>query len=218
MREQEKVLFQNWSVNRPNFILDGVIDEQSYKESLIKVLYILKDPNGGKGWDLRELLKDGGPAMTWNNIARWQYGIANYTKVDLWNNIRNITKKFRKEQLNKIAVMNLKKDSGGSTAKMNEIWMYAWNDRINLRKQIEIYKPDIIICCGTGEVVRERELIHKFDKNEWITSSSGVQYYIKKNGEKNQIIVSFCHPAIRSKASDKFEDLINTIKDIKSLG
>lgn len=214
MREQEKVLFDEWKLKRPKLITDGVVNEKKYNDSTLKVLYILKEANGGKGWDLRKLLGDGGHASTWNNIARWQYGINNYQNEISWDNVKNIDQKFRKEQLETSAVINLKKDSGGSSANSKEIWTYAWDDKDFLKKQIAIYNPDIIICCGTGEIVRERELIDKWGKDKWEKSSREVKYHIKEVGDKKQIIISFCHPAIRSNAKDKFNQLVKTIQEI----
>lgn len=127
MREQEKVLFAEWKFKRPKLITDGVINEKKYNDSTLKVLYILKEVNGGENWDLREFLEKGGQAKTWNNIARWQYGIRNQQREISW---------------------------------------------------------------------------------------SEVKYHIKEVGDKKQIIISFCHPAIRSNAEEKFDQLIKTIQEI----
>lgn len=212
MREEEELLFKEWRLKRPNLIPDGVIDEQFYNGSSIKVLYILKEVNGGTNWDLRGHLKGGGRASTFNNIARWQFGIENIDKEISWDKINYISQEFRKDQFKNIAVVNIKKEPGGASAISKQIWTYSWDDREFLKKQIAIYKPDIIVCCGTGEMVQERELITKFDK--WEISSFGVKYFKITNEGRIQFIINFCHPAIRSNAKDKFDLLIKTIQEI----
>ena len=51
--------------------------------------------------------------------------------------------------LKKICVVNMKKTSGGSTARPGEICQAAVCNRHILQKQIALYHPHIIICCGT---------------------------------------------------------------------
>lgn len=212
LREEENLLFKEWKLKRPNFIPDGVVDETCYSESSIKVLFILKEVNGGKDWDLRNYLKGGGRASTLNNIARWQYGIKNINKEITYDKIKSISQEFRKEQLKSIVVMNIKKESGGATAIPKLIWTYSWDDKEFLKKQIALYKSDIIVCCGTGEMIKERELVTKFDK--WEISSSGVKYFKYTFENKIQLIINFCHPAIRANAKEKFYLLTKTLKEI----
>lgn len=210
----EAELFKEWESYRPGLIRDGAINEELYNNSSVKVLYILKEVNGGRNWDLRYFLQKGGRASTWNNIARWQYGISNLNREVDWIEIKNINSDFRRKQIASSAIMNLKKDSGGNSANPNEIWTYAWDDRLLLRRQVAIYDADLIICCGTGEIVRDREIIYKWKKEDWRISKSGIKYYILENNHKKQIIISFCHPASRSSSEYMFYQLINTIKEI----
>ena len=95
---------------RSNFIPDGIVNYEIYNDRSVKVLYILKEVNGGKDWDLRSFLRNGGDWRTWNNIVRWQFGIEGEEVEKSFNNIEKVTQNIRKRYLNKIAVINLKKN------------------------------------------------------------------------------------------------------------
>ena len=85
IRELEEKLFDEWQEkekleynieNKKIFVRDGLVDEESYFKAPVKILYLLKEVNGGdKDWDLREFIRGGGQAYTWNNITRWTKGI-----------------------------------------------------------------------------------------------------------------------------------------------
>lgn len=210
--ELEKELFAEWCEKRKNIIPDGVVNCKQYNESKTKVLYILKEVNGGENWNLRDFLnKNGGRFQTWNNIARWQYGIENIKQQNIWDKIKDIDEDFRKTQLRKIAVVNLKKVPGKETSKMDEIWKYAWNDRELLKKQISLYSPDIVICCGTGEIVKKYKLVDNEFIENWSKSSSELDYHLTKN---NRLIISHCHPQKRLDNKQKYIPLIKTIEEI----
>jgi hypothetical protein len=210
LREKEKELFDEWRKKRPKFIPDGVIDEKGYLKSPLKVLYILKEVNGGENWDLRDYMKGGGRSATMSNIARWQYAIENFEEDISFSKINNISQSFRQAIFKNIAVLNIKKEPVGASAKSKEIWTYSWDDREFIRKQVTLYNPDIVICCGTGEMVKERELITSFKK--WSISKLGVEYY--KNGK---LILNFVHPQQRKiTKKDLFIKLLETLRELKN--
>lgn len=218
MRKKEEILFFKWKEKRQKFVPDGIVDEIKYNASYKKVLYILKEVNGGKerdsNWDLRDFLRKGGRKQTWDNIALWQYGINNLSQNLNWNILKSkiSIKNFRKTQLESIAAINLKKEPGGHTAKNNLIWDYSWKDKELLKEQISIYKPEIIVCCGTGAIVKEHQLIEKFEN--WKTSSCGIEFFITKN---NSVIINYCHPEARIDDNFKFYPLMETLKETKTL-
>ena len=86
IRDKEFELFSQWANGREDFVPDGVVSEQDYIASQLKLCFILKEVNdkGGGGWDLREFIKEGSCGYTWNNITRWVICIINpaikYTK------------------------------------------------------------------------------------------------------------------------------------------
>jgi len=55
--------------------------------------------------------------------------------------------------LSKIAVVNLKKASGGSWSDMAVVNAYAFHDRELLRRQIKDISPNLIVACGTMDQI-----------------------------------------------------------------
>ncbi len=85
----------------------------------------------------------------WHTVARWSAGILNdfpkYEEIDKYDTY--------KEWLSKIATVNLKKASGGSTADMAVINAYCYRDRELLLEQIIEIAPNIVVACGTIDVL-----------------------------------------------------------------
>lgn len=105
----EKVLFDKLRDSNPIVVEDGIIDEAEYKATKYKILYVMKEVNGGEGWNLKEFLKDGGRPQTWNNIARWTEGILSLENDFKWDYLESNNKDRRKIMLKKIGSINLKK-------------------------------------------------------------------------------------------------------------
>lgn len=66
----ENKIFSSLRENGLAVVADGVVCEQEFLNARYKIVYILKEANGGDNWDLRDFVRDGGRAQTWNNIAR----------------------------------------------------------------------------------------------------------------------------------------------------
>lgn len=151
IKQEENLLFEEWKKKQgySSFISDGVFDEEEWKKQEYKILFVLKEANWKNGnMDLcKYLLSE--PKLsywkTWNNIARWTKAILVGGEYP-----ERVTPKDKTYWLRKIAAMNLKKIGGGSVAQDNIIFDYAKSDRVFIKRQIELYKPDIIICCGRG--------------------------------------------------------------------
>ena len=78
-----------------------------------------------------------------------------------------------------------------------------------MKKQIEIYAPNIVICGGTGELVRDRELLGYFEK--WSVSERGIKY----SKVNNVIVISLPHPQASISAKKMFWNLVLTIREAK---
>ncbi|MGM9641735.1 MAG: hypothetical protein ACI3XI_00865 [Eubacteriales bacterium] len=200
IKEKERELFSKWKSEQqyPSFISDGVFDEECYNRQDIKILFVLKEANWENGTvDLCKYLlseESSGYWKTWNNIARWTKAILD--GGDYPEYISCADKTF---WLKKIAFLNLKKKGGTSKAKDKEIQEYATRDKKFLLQQIELYYPDIIICCGRGEG-KNADILHdtvlpKENVSEWKQPCLRYNYFIYSPSCNKEIpVVSFCHP------------------------
>ena len=214
IKQQEEALFAKWKGAQTNWVKDGAVNPEAYAISNPKVLYILKEANGGKekqwaGGDLRDLLNKPTRWQTWNNVARWQYAIAHLEKSIDWKEVDYISKSKRTELLNNISVINLKKVPGSKQSNMNEIKSFAQKDIAFIKAQIAIYKPNIVICGGTGNIVKELKIMGSFSK--WNTSKRGIEYC-----NLNQtIILNFKHPGVYSAKKKLFWDVVHTLREVQ---
>lgn len=200
IKQQENLLFEEWKKKQgySYFISDGVFDEDEWNRQDYKILFVLKEANWENGnVDLCKYLLSEPKSpywKTWNNIARWTKAIligGEYPK--------RVTKKDKTYWLRKIAAINLKKIGGGSAAQDKIIGYYAKKDRIFIKRQIELYKPDIIICCGRGKG-KNADILHDVifsdeEVSEWKKPVLQYNYFYIKMKEKGEVpVVSFYHP------------------------
>lgn len=226
IKEQEKELFARWKTERgyKYFISDGIIDESEWNKQSCKILFVLKEANWENGnADLCEfLLSESSPSYwkTWNNVARWTKALLERGEYP-----RYVSKSDKSYWLRKVAVMNLKKVGGDAVAENETIREYAEKDKVYLKKQIELYNPDIIICCGRG-VGKNADILHDivFDSSqvsEWqepITKSK-YNYFVASISNKKVPIVSFYHPQMRGgheKFKRHYEEMIEIGEILKS--
>ena len=147
-------LFSSLRKTNPDIIDDGVICESEYLAAKYKIMFVLKEVNGGKGWSLHDFLKD-------------------------WNENNENNENRRKTILKKICAVNLKKTSGGYVSDNNEIYHTALTNSEILCQQVILYNPDIIICCGT-----EKAFVNACYSNlnlNWNTTTRGIRYFIHEN-------------------------------------
>ena len=208
LKEKEQILFDEWQRKRLGFVSDGVVNEELYLNSKPKIVYILKEVNGGANWDLRDYLMSGARSQTWNNIARWTHGIRQVyenTGISIpWNEIYDVDLEFRKAQLQSICAVNVKKESGGSSADDNAVWDYMQQDKDFILRQLEIYNADVVICCGIG--------YPNTSNVEWKMTLRGIRYGL----DGNSIVISYVHPEVRCPANLVYYSLIDAVKEIAS--
>lgn len=206
--KEENELLNQYKSQIKGMVFDGVVSWEDYLQSKKKILFVLKEVNGGENWDLREFLRGGGRPDTWNNITRWMKGIRNLDKELKWAEIENISDGERVLQLKSIAAINVKKTSGRCVADSVEVYKSAMNNKELLKEQVNLYNPDLVICCGTGN--EYFDFICENKEFEWKSTTRGVWYVI--DGEK--VIINFNHPAARVSPSFLYYGLIDALREI----
>ena len=207
--QKENALLNSWAEKVPGFVKDGIINHGCYWKSAVKILLLLKEVNGGENWDLRESLRKGGRKQTWNNVTRWLIGI-NHLEQDIpWKDLETITAEQRIENLQRIAVVNVKKTSGGHTSVPEQIAEASVSNSELLRKQINLYHPDIMICCGTSGSYFEN--ITEYPNPDWKQTNHGIWYVVEPTG---RIVVSYSHPEARVKDCLLYYGLVDAVREI----
>lgn len=211
IRCQEEKLFSDWSIGRSDFVTDGVIDEQLYLGSQKKLLFVLKEVNdlGGGGWDLREFVRAGGRAQTWNNIARWVEGIRNLPQDLTWDSLEVMDEPRRQAALSSIAVMNLRKSPGGHTTDVVRLKEDSNRDIELINRQIAIYDPDYLVCCGTSDLFHS--IVHFPQYPAWKRTARGVWYHEPRAGK---YVIAYSHPEARCASNLLHYGLVDAIREI----
>lgn len=152
-------LFDRWKRSYPEhlrdgFHCDGIVDEEEFLVQPERVLFMLKEPNSSPdgrfaeniGDDLRPIYG----SLEWTkpcnqNVARWARCI-----LDGIDDTAALSGKAADALNRRIAVMNLKKLSGGGVADKAAIAAAAWESRAFIREQLEIIDPTVVIACASG--------------------------------------------------------------------
>jgi hypothetical protein len=195
-------------------IYDGVCDLDGYLNSMPKVMWILKEPNGQEkdgiedgGWSIPEEsftnLEETAGQPTWQVMIYVMYGYQNGLKYDDMDYIHNKIEMAKVMQ--SIAYLNVSKMPGyNKSVKSNIEQRYTqWKPILN--KQIETYAPNLIIFGNTFDHFKNDFKIRGLEKigniPGWID--------VYKSGQL--IILDAYHP------SRKGRDYVNTLIEALNL-
>lgn len=200
----EDQLFDDWFKKDPKILRDGVFDADKYCISKPRILYVLKEPWMEEIPDKRNLLdtvRNGDVVPTWTNLTRWTIALQKFSigQFPVWkDDLEFINDHDRRNTLQSIAMMDLKKTPGATTSDMDEIQAWAKNNYELLRRQLAIYNPDIIICCGSRVCDILRNDVCKIDK-KWQMTKRGIYYFCYDGGNGKKIpAIDFVHPQQRN--------------------
>jgi len=214
IQSREDELFAEWSRSRPDFVKDGVVDEQAYLSSSPKLLLVLKEVNdpGGGGWDLREVLREAVRKPTWDNVTRWIEGLQALPEHIDWENLNEIEQKRRRKALRSIVAVNLKKSPGGHTSDPVAVEEAAKKDKAFFNRQFQLYKPDFVICCGTSDLFHKIVLFPT--EPDWCRTKRGVWFH---EYEKGRRVIAFSHPGARCAPYLLHYGLIDAVREIQNM-
>lgn len=210
MLNKEELLFAEWRKGIDNFAKDGVVNSKLYLKSKYKILFILKETNGTEDdFDLRKYLASGARPQTWSNITRWVMGINDYNLK--WSKLSDINQKLRIKHLSSIAAINMKKMPGGHTTNTGEFWDFIVKDKIYIKRQINIYKADIIILCGSIVADAFRFIHDGALDNKWQETSRGISFVEYTEGK---FAIAYAHPEARVQDCLLHYGIIDAVKEI----
>jgi hypothetical protein len=126
---------------------DGIADEEAFNAAKNRVVFVLKESNDWPGGDLTKLMAPEPQYAVMHNVARWAFGILKDFPPFETANFRE----SRRWALRSVALINLKKATGGSKADLAAIHIYTRQDHELLREQLKSMKPHVIVACGTLE-------------------------------------------------------------------
>lgn len=182
-------------INHKNvFISDGIVNKDVWNnQSGKKILYILKEAYGEtEDWSLTKWLSQKRPSSSiWKRVIEWTYGILNTNESLIAKYSPDIYER-NSDLFNNIAVVNLKKSAGKSSSSYGEIKAYAIADSAEIKKQLSIIDPDIIVCGSTfdalNHVYGEKIRPDGAHCDNWF-------YYTNVISGGNTLVIDYYHPA-----------------------
>ena len=177
LRRDEAAMMAEWSassVQPCRFNTDGIVDYERWAAlpGGKHIVVLLKETNALSG-SLVDFLSHGGSKAyyrTWNNVARWINMVLNGT---YW-------------------------EFGPKSALDDMVRQAARQDADRLKRQIQLYEPDIILTGGWGPVsnILHDEILA--DDAEWVkpNGQTALWYYTSCSvrSEKETLVVSMPHP------------------------
>ncbi len=210
--------------------LDGIIDIERYLKSPRKIIWVLKDTNGApdeskkKCWDARIGLKDkfdapANPCMHYNATTynRMVYAMQMVLNNKNWEEdiswVKNDPSSV--DILNNVGIINIKKIPGGPNINSKILQEYYDRDKSIIWDQLNSYKPDIVICGGTFNLLESD--IDGFDPKMVKKSKDDLTYtfFDKIN---NRLFLNVFHPAHKVDSGNYATSIAQSIeKHYKSL-
>jgi hypothetical protein len=139
----------------PNTVADGAVVPQEYAQSKPRLLWILRETNGGGDWDLRRFLSSDEELFgyrhwhaTFGALAKISFGLIHNSPEA---SIAQMDAKDAVEALRSVAVVNVNKRGGESRVDWESFPEEAREFSSFVDKQINALAPDVIIAAGTAD-------------------------------------------------------------------
>ncbi|MFR8230697.1 MAG: hypothetical protein ACLVAH_12265 [Anaeromassilibacillus sp.] len=199
-----ELLFQEWKNKAPsddinhsqNVFIEMVLYAGAVVFPKVRHLYLLKEAyHVTSDWDLikEHLLTEAkmGKHITWKRVSQWTQGLLHTSATDLCPFRDEVAMHyFGNEQLRQIAVVNVKKSDGAKDSEKDNILQYAEYDRTELRREIELIDPTIIVC---GYTITSLNVIMGYNIKD--RQNSNLYYFTRLNGH-DVIVLDYYHRQI----------------------
>lgn len=186
---------QGWS----NFISDGAVNPDLYEQSQLKIVFFLKEAytkSQDGDWCLTKWLNNGAMTRMWGTVAEWVYGIRNTTVTTIPPRPQ-LTHSEKTQLLKTIAIVNVKKSNGNASSNYEDLLYYAQTDCAYLKRELDILKPDVIVCGNNSSLLRV--LYGASVQGNKVSSDGRIDAEaMRKNGYAlvgEQIVIDYYHPA-----------------------
>lgn len=189
---------------------DGVVDEDKYLKTDVKIAFLLKDVNGeetkiedgiktttmiSEDWEYVKILREEiinpekGLYKTWPNACLWieVFRNSNVSYMDCLTNEGQFDENRLRNHMLEVAIVNIKKTPGGGSSNYDEIRESAITNKELLLEEFDILAPQLIICGGTFEFAK---LIYDISGDKIMRLPSGAEYF--KLGDR--VFLEFVHP------------------------
>ncbi len=144
------------------FVRDGIINIESWKKQKVRICFILNEAGGRE--DMEHYPDDFDLAAEWNergSFSKFMFKIAVWTKAIQDAFLPPVTykksdvSKIRDDLIRSIAVVNIKKSDGQRRSDFERLFNFAVEDAEELKRELEIVNPNIIVCCENLKFLRE---------------------------------------------------------------
>lgn len=158
---RQNVIFEHWRQRPPHsertdFVTDGPVDPDRWRDALRRVLFLTKEAYGGGG-DLAGWMREKGPSRNFSwQIGYWNYGVQRLEPCCLPPNPypKRAWEKVR-DAFMESAVVNIKKSNGQRSSNNEDLRWYVERDWRLIKKQVKCLCPDVVICCSNWRLVKD---------------------------------------------------------------
>ena len=188
------------------FVRDGIVNPDKWAIQEPKICFIM--PEAGGYADVEKYPEGHDLALEWNKkgvFTKLMFKFAVWVQAvydSFFDPVSYVKKSIQDQQndlIRAIAIVNIKKSDGQKIPDHKTVKNFAREDATELRKEIELINPDVILCCDTfkllvgppppEEKANKRKRDYVFYKNELVNGSKGAHKWDKK------LIMEFWHPA-----------------------
>ena len=140
-------------------VADGAVVPSRYVLARPRILWVLRETNGGGDWDLREFLRSDTNLFsyprwhcTFGALAKVSYGILNSLPIE---DVEHLSARSAVDALREVAVVNVNKRGGGGRVDWAAFPDHAKDFSTLVESQIAALDPEILIAAGTVDFLPE---------------------------------------------------------------
>jgi len=193
IRNTEDDVFNRWRRKDESFVVDGAPNPTAFIASRVKTVIVLKEVNAPKlrgDFDLRHQLEND-PDSWWRTVANWCAALSHFEEAQPWAKLQALP---IKACLAPFVFMQLKKSVGGGLSDFDTILKYALRDAKEIREQLSIYRPDVIVCAGVGQI-----LASVLGGTVWHHTERGTRFgEVSLHNDRPTYLIDYMHPSARA--------------------